>query len=982
MKKIISIVLALVMIVPMMCFSASAAASITPDTSWYDASKSEFVIDSAADLYGFAQLANGGNTFAGKTVKLGADITINEGKASDWALAQDNDSFLELELIRWTPINGFAGTFDGQDHTISGVASLGAYSALFKSTSANCVIKNLNVVNSYFCDPSETGFVGVVSSIGGGNFEKIYSDAYSYTKGHHAGGIFGCATAPVTVKNSWFDGSVLLGRRFGGGIVGNGNGNVVVIENCLNSGSVHSKEVQYQLAHIGGMCGRNDSFTTIKNCLNVGAITSDYSNAGVNDVLGGIFGANSQGDATKGGTVIENCWTTVESCVKAVGTTGPAASAKIDVNVISESLLVGYGAYTNTTLDFENVWAVDTDGYPVLQCFADVIPTLYKVNNPQIVDYEVKAEGFYGPRWYVELEIPEGMTKDNVTLGALIVPTKALPAGREIGLNDESLTYRDVEYKVANVEAKIFRESEEGKLLASFVITDLDAELVRTSFTLKPYAIYTVKEGDIISYGDSASAAFYKDAVLESKDSATAAEKKALLDKVLAPIYEGLGGEFPVIEEWSEIDEFVEVPAYKADSIAINPAEDYGPEHAEAGNPTKVIRLDNAEDKHYYEYRKLLEQFGFKLYVDNGETGLNDSVYTAIYTKGDLVVTVTMISYQFQLYVTATYDMPLSEHLFDNFKDEAVAGAKDSLSMLEMNNWGNSFVIQLKNGHFLVNDGAGDEEFPYLMQYLQKLAGEGKPVVIEAWFVTHAHYDHYCIIRGLEKHPEFLPEEFYVEGFYINFPSYDVNQFDLGVYNEIPQVVSAIKTVKTTKGTTPEIYRPMTGQRYYFCDSIVEIPHSQEQLTTDEYYVRSSQKQFNDSSTWYKHYLNVGNGEYQTFLVGGDSDHGGQQELMWNYDEEYLDVDITAVLHHGYNSWNEFTDFISYKTLLVPQREKNLGAETSYAYTFAEEYFFEGNGNVMLTFPYKVGEAVQKHEFQWEYASVYGGVNGQKKGGA
>ena len=103
---------------------------------------------------------------------------------------------------------------------------------------------------------------------------------------------------------------------------------------------------------------------------------------------------------------------------------------------------------------------------------------------------------------------------------------------------------------------------------------------------------------------------------------------------------------------------------------------------------------------------------------------------------------------------------------------------------------------------------------------------------------------------------------------------------------------------------------------------------------------------------------------------------------MWNYDEEYLDVDITAVLHHGYNSWNEFTDFISYKTLLVPQREKNLGAKTSYAYTFAEEYFFEGNGNVMLTFPYKVGEAVQKHEFQWEYASVYGGVNGQKKGGA
>jgi hypothetical protein len=302
--------------------------------------------------------------------------------------------------------------------------------------------------------------------------------------------------------------------------------------------------------------------------------------------------------------------------------------------------------------------------------------------------------------------------------------------------------------------------------------------------------------------------------------------------------------------------------------------------------------------------------------------------------------------------------------------------------MLEMVQWGNSFVIQLKNGHFIVNDGAGDKEFPYLMEYLQKMAGEGKPVIIDAWVVSHAHFDHYCIIRGVDKHPEFLPEEFYVEGVYINFPGYQVNQFDKGVYNEIPEVVKAVSKMKRTDGKATEIYRPMTGQKYYFADLIMEIPLSQEQLTTDEYHVRSSQKQFNDSSTWYKYYFNVGNGEYQTFLVGGDSDFGGQQELMWNYDPAYLDVDITTILHHGYNTWDEFSNFINYKTLLVPQREKNLGAATSYALSLADEYYYEGNGNVMLTFPYKVGEAVQKHEFKWQHGAAYGIPVGEKIAGA
>ena len=56
---------------------------INADSTWYSDSEDAFVIATSAELYGFASLVNGGNTFAGKTVYLVADLYMNEGKATE-----------------------------------------------------------------------------------------------------------------------------------------------------------------------------------------------------------------------------------------------------------------------------------------------------------------------------------------------------------------------------------------------------------------------------------------------------------------------------------------------------------------------------------------------------------------------------------------------------------------------------------------------------------------------------------------------------------------------------------------------------------------------------------------------------------------------------------------------------------------------------------------------------------------------------------
>ena len=71
---------AFVLLAVVLAFTAPAAAA--EDTSWYTGHESDttFTLTTADQLAGLASLVNSGNTFEGKTVKLGGDITIS----GDW----------------------------------------------------------------------------------------------------------------------------------------------------------------------------------------------------------------------------------------------------------------------------------------------------------------------------------------------------------------------------------------------------------------------------------------------------------------------------------------------------------------------------------------------------------------------------------------------------------------------------------------------------------------------------------------------------------------------------------------------------------------------------------------------------------------------------------------------------------------------------------------------------------------------------------
>jgi len=182
---------------------------------WYmkDPNAETFTISTADELDGLAYLVNDGIcNFEGKTVKLGADIAYNSGVftvAADGTPLYNGEAVSETNAPRVWPIIGvevntapskayqnvaiagfnvFRGSFDGQEHAISGlyVNNKDRYDVGLFSVFAGETLKSTYIINSYFHGKGNMGsFAGRVDrDYADGEaqttvtFDSLYSNAY------------------------------------------------------------------------------------------------------------------------------------------------------------------------------------------------------------------------------------------------------------------------------------------------------------------------------------------------------------------------------------------------------------------------------------------------------------------------------------------------------------------------------------------------------------------------------------------------------------------------------------------------------------------------------------------------------------------------------------------------------------------------------------------------------------------------------------
>ena len=211
-----------------------------------------YEISNAGQLFWFADLVNG---------------TLTDGTAQNAAASAVLTTNIDLTGADWTPIGNastiYTGTFDGQNHIISGmtIENAESYSGLFGNVTGT--VRDFTVTGSITITGSEA-----VSKVGG------------------AVGSLGIKTAGGTVSGvtSDVDITVSAGNDHIGGVVGSMQENSSpTVESCVYTGNI---TVTVAAGSVAGVVGYIRT-GTIQNCANQGGISVSGSG---NGSVGGILG--------------------------------------------------------------------------------------------------------------------------------------------------------------------------------------------------------------------------------------------------------------------------------------------------------------------------------------------------------------------------------------------------------------------------------------------------------------------------------------------------------------------------------------------------------------------------------------------------------------------------------------------------------------------------------------------------------------------
>ena len=239
-----------------------------------------------------------------------------------WNKAVQNDLTLNCTLTAditltgkdWTPIgtsfgNSYTGTFDGGNHTISGLTVTGSdrYTGLFgfiKGTVKNVVLTEINITSGTFVG-------GVAGWSFGGNIENC--SVSGSVSGSDVGGV--------------------VGYQQGGSITG-----------CSSSATVKGTQ------RAGGVAGATNSGATLTACYATGDVTVE--NDGPNN-------------ACAGGVVGSNAYSTVIACYAAGNVSGNGSGTIHVGGVVGENYATVTACYWSGLPDNDNGGATKVDGTTV-----------------------------------------------------------------------------------------------------------------------------------------------------------------------------------------------------------------------------------------------------------------------------------------------------------------------------------------------------------------------------------------------------------------------------------------------------------------------------------------------------------------------------------------------------------------------------------------------------------------------------------------
>lgn len=246
--------------------------TLNKDKGYTDDGQGNYTVTSAEGLKNLAELVN-------EEWKLDINITLTDD--------------IDLTGIDWTPIgidynHQYTGTFDGGDHTITGLTVTGSneYAGLFGRIGSGGTVKNVVLEGVQITSDNSLGYAG---GIAGWSFKgKIENSSVSGSVSGNSiagavvgtqlgGAITGCSSS-ATVK----------GVTFAGGIAGETNSGASLTA-CYATGDVTVENDGTSNALAGGVVGYNGGSSTLTACYAAGNVSGKGSGT---IHVGGAVGKN------------------------------------------------------------------------------------------------------------------------------------------------------------------------------------------------------------------------------------------------------------------------------------------------------------------------------------------------------------------------------------------------------------------------------------------------------------------------------------------------------------------------------------------------------------------------------------------------------------------------------------------------------------------------------------------------------------------
>lgn len=344
-----------------------------------------YQIETAEELFWFAALVNGTLEGTAQNAAASAVLTTN----------------IDLTGEAWTPIgsesNPYTGTFDGQNHTISGmtIENAESYSGLFGNVTGT--VRDFTVTGSITITGDETvsRVGGAVGSLGtasaGGTVSGVTSGVnITVSAGNdHIGGVVGSMpeNSSPTVESCVYTGDINITVAAGSvaGVVGYIR--TGTIQNCANQGGINTGGN----GSVGGILGYcNNGKIYIRNCYNSGSIAAE----GTANV-GAIVGQNKSTQAT-----VSNCCYLTGSADKGQGQlTDDAAGTAVKTDEDFKSGAVAVLLQGSQTVQ---VWGqlLGRDDFPVLttdEAMRVYAAKLYKGSADKVFELYANTPNFSSP---------------------------------------------------------------------------------------------------------------------------------------------------------------------------------------------------------------------------------------------------------------------------------------------------------------------------------------------------------------------------------------------------------------------------------------------------------------------------------------------------------------------------------------------------------------------------------------------------------